>query len=199
MGRQDVPLDHVGRQQADGLASTLQTVIPAHAPLTVHSSPLLRAAQTIAPFAAARGHRVHHDRELVEMDFGNADKGAAPGRKLRLKKDHLYDPLPGGESLFQVWQRAVRFFAHVQPELASGGTVVVVAHYRVSQLLAGVAAGRDFETDIRTNGFKPTNASLFEMVFRADGRVAGPLAVWSPPAGSVPDRCRSAHPDATQR
>jgi glucosyl-3-phosphoglycerate phosphatase len=185
-GREDVPLDHVGRQQADGLASTLQTVIPTHAPLTVHSSPLLRATQTIAPFAAARGLRVLLDPELVEMDFGSADDGVEPRAKLRLKEQHLYDPVPGGESLFQVWQRAARFFARVQPELASGGTVVVVAHYRISQLLAGVAVGRDFEADVRTNGFKPANASLFEVAFSADGHVDGEPGPLSRPGEASP-------------
>jgi broad specificity phosphatase PhoE len=180
MGREDLPLDCIGRQQADGLASTLQTVIPTRAPLTVHSSPLLRATQTIAPFAAARDLRVHLDPDLMEMDFGSADDGAEPRRKLRLKEQHLYDPVPGGESLFQVWERAVRFVARVQPGLASGGTVVVVAHYRISQLLAGVAVGRDFETDVRTNQFKPANASLFEMASSPDGRVDGPFPLWSP-------------------
>lgn len=33
------------------------------------------------------------------MDFGGADDGAGPRRKLRLKKQHLYVPVPGGESL----------------------------------------------------------------------------------------------------
>jgi broad specificity phosphatase PhoE len=186
MGREDVPLDCVGLQQADELASTLQTVIPIRAPLTVHSSPLLRATQTIAPFAAAQGLRVHIDPDLVEMDFGSADDGPEPRRKLRLKKQHLYDPLPGGESLFHVWQRAARFFARAQPELDSGGTVLVVSHYRTSQRLAGVAAGRDFETDVRTNRFKPGNASLSVMRFAAEGQVDGPFTLWSPPTARVP-------------
>ena len=187
MGREDLPLDCVGRQQADELASTLQAVLPTRAPLSVYSSPLLRATQTIAPFAVARGLRVHFDPDLVEMDFGSADDGTEPRRKLRLKKQHLYDPLPGGESLFQVWQRAARFFARVQPQLASGGTVLVVAHYRISQRLAGVAAGRDFETDVRTNSFKPANASLSVMRFAAAGQVDGPYALWSPPTVAVPE------------
>lgn len=187
MGREDLPLDCVGLQQADELASTLQTVIPIRAPLTVHSSPLLRATQTIAPFAAAQGLRVHLDPDLVEMDFGSADDGPEPRRKLRLKKQHLYDPLPGGESLFHVWQRAARFFARAQPELASGGTVLVVSHYRTSQRLAGVAAGRDFETDVRTNRFKPGNASLSVMRFAAAGQVDGPFTLWSPPTARVPE------------
>ena len=188
MGRQDVPLDDVGRQQADGLASALQTAIPARAPLAVHSSPLLRATQTIAPFAAARELRVHLDHALVEMDFGHVAHSAGPRAKLRVKTKHLYDPLPGGESLFQVWRRAVDFFTRVWPALGSGDTVVVVAHYRVSQLLAGVAAGLDFESAVRTIRFKPANASVFEMSFAGGDRPAGPHALWSPPADPGPAR-----------
>ena len=189
MGRQDPSLDEVGKQQVEGLTSALQTVVPAQEALSIHSSPLLRAAQTIAPFAAAREVRVHLDRALLEMDFGTAVDEAQPRQKFRLKENHLYDPVPGGESLFQVWQRAAGFFARVRPELASGGTVLVVAHYRVSQILAGVAAGRDFETDVRTNTFKPTNASVSEMTFSPDGRQgAGPFSLWSPPVVSPRER-----------
>jgi probable phosphoglycerate mutase len=188
MGREDLPLDDVGQRQVEALTSAMQSAIPAQAALTVHSSPLRRAIQTIAPFAAARDVPLHVDQRLVEMDFGPA-LGTEPRRKLRLKKHHLYHPLPGGESLFQVWQRAVAFFAHVRPELDSGRTVVVVAHYRVSQLLAGVASGRDFEEDIRTNGFKPANASLFEMRCSAHDRpLTGPRPLWSPPVASRPER-----------
>lgn len=190
MGREDLPLDSIGQQQVEALTSAMQTAIPAQAALTVHSSPLLRAIQTISPFAAARNVPVHVDQALVEMDFG-LEIGIKPRRKLRLKKHHLYHPVPGGESLFEVWQRAAEFFARVRPELDSGGTVVAVAHYRVGQFLAGVAAGRDFETDVRTNRFKPANASLFEMRFSAhDRQVTGPLPLWSPPVASRPERER---------
>jgi probable phosphoglycerate mutase len=188
MGRQDPPLDEVGQQQVEALTSAMQTAIPAQAPLTIHSSPLQRAIQTIAPFAAARDVHVHVEPALVEMDFGVED-GTGPRRKLHLRKHHAYHPLPGGESLFQVWQRAAGFFARVRPALDSGETVVVVAHYRVSQVLAGVAMGRDFETDVRTNGFKPANASLFELRFSTKNRqVTGPLPLWSPPLDSLPER-----------
>lgn len=191
MGRQDLPLDDVGRRQAAGLTGALQTAIPTQALLAIHSSPLLRATQTIAPFAAARELLVHLDHALAEMDFGHAAHDAEPRAKLRVKKKHLYDPLPGGESLFQVWRRAVDFFTRVRPALGSGGTVVVVAHYRVSQLLAGVAAGLDFETAVHTVRFKPANASIFEMSFAAGNqRVAGPNALWSPPADPRPARKR---------
>jgi hypothetical protein len=81
MGREDVPLDHVGRQQADGLASTLQTVIPTHAPAAIHSSPLLRATQTIAPFAAARNLR-HRGRGGALPDQPAACRGGR-GKGLR--------------------------------------------------------------------------------------------------------------------
>jgi broad specificity phosphatase PhoE len=155
---------------------------------------LLRHAHTVGNagrHTAARDVPVHVDQALVEMDFG-LEIGTKPRPKPRLKKHHLlYHPVPGGESLFQVWQRAAEFFARVRPELDSGGTIVAVAHYRVSQFLAGVAAGRDFETDVRTNRFKPANASLFEMRFSAhDRQVTGPVPLWSPPVASWPERER---------
>jgi broad specificity phosphatase PhoE len=92
---------------------------------------LLRHAHTVGNagrHTAARDVPVHVDQALVEMDFG-LEIGTKPRPKPRLKKHHLlYHPVPGGESLFQVWQRAAEFFARVRPELDSGGTIVAVAH-----------------------------------------------------------------------
>ena len=181
MGRHDLPLDDVGQHQVRGLSAALQAAVPAYAQLSIYSSPLLRATQTISPFAAARGLRVHVDGALVEMDFGDLEGGAEPRPKLWLKERHVYDPLPGGESLFQVWERAAGFFARVRPELDSGGTVLVVAHNRLSKLLAGVAAGADFESHVQTSTYKPDNASVFEMTFSPrGGPVRGPSLLWSP-------------------
>ncbi len=181
MGRQDPPLDDVGRAQVVGLTSALESAIPLETQPAIHSSPLIRAIQTIAPFASARSLPVRLEPELMEMDFGIGENGAEPVGKLRVKERYVYDPMPGGESMLQVWQRCVAFFARVSPELASGGAVLVAAHYRVSQLLAGVASGLDFEAAVWETTFKPTNSSVFEMRFTDDGRLAaGPVAVWAP-------------------
>jgi glucosyl-3-phosphoglycerate phosphatase len=181
MGRRDLPLDAVGRVQAVGLTAALEGTIPVRTRVRIHSSPLVRAVDTIAGYTAARLLPVHRDPLLLEMDFGAAGQGPGRGRKLRVKEEHLYDPLPGGESLFDVWQRCMQFFARVEPEVLSGPTVVVVSHYRVSQLLAGLASGVDFETASRHSTFRPPNASLFEMPYQAwDRRATDPIAVWSP-------------------
>jgi 2,3-bisphosphoglycerate-dependent phosphoglycerate mutase len=163
--RRDVPLDDVGRAQVVGLTAALDRALPPGTRVTVHSSPLVRARETIAPFAAARGIPVSLDPALMEMDFGTRAGTVESGRKLRVKKDHLYEPLPGGESLWQVWRRCEGFLAGVRPVLLSGGSVVVVTHYRVAQLLAGLASGRDFEAAVKDSTFKPAVASVLDMPF----------------------------------
>jgi glucosyl-3-phosphoglycerate phosphatase len=182
MGRQDLPLDDTGREQVLALTAALERVVDARTCVTIHSSPLVRATETIAPFAQARAVPVRLDPALMEMDFGTAAHGAGRERKLRVKGRHVYDPLPGGESLFQVWERCEEFHARARPELVSGSTVVVVTHYRVGQLLAGLASGIDFETAVRRSTYKPPTASLFEIEAPVCGQpAAGPVPLWAPP------------------
>jgi glucosyl-3-phosphoglycerate phosphatase len=185
MGRQDLPLDDTGRAQVLGLTAALERVVAVGVPASIHSSPLTRATETIAPFAEARAVPVQLDPALMEMDFGTAAHGANRDRKLRVKGKHMYDPMPGGESLSQVWHRCQDFFARARPELLSGRTVVVVTHYRIGQLLAGLAADMDFETAVHMSTYRPPPASLFEIQAPASGRpAAAPVLVWSPPDAS---------------
>jgi broad specificity phosphatase PhoE len=187
MGRQDLTLDDTGRQQVLGLTAALERVVAARTPVTIHSSPLIRATETIAPFADARAVPVQLDPALMEMDFGTAAHGAGRERKLRVKNRHMYDPLPGGESLFQVWQRCEEFFARARPDLLSVSTVVVVTHYRVGQLLAGFASGMDFETAVHSSTYKPPTASLFAIEAPVCGQPAAePVPVWVPPGVEQP-------------
>jgi broad specificity phosphatase PhoE len=69
MGRRDLPLDAVGRVQAVGLTAALEGAIPVRTRVRIHSSPLVRAVDTIAGYAAARLLPVHRDPLLMEMDF----------------------------------------------------------------------------------------------------------------------------------
>lgn len=158
MGRADVPLDEVGTDQAQALAHALRdTTID-----LVFSSPLLRAFDTAQPIAAARGLAVVVTDELLEMDFGTAGEDA-DGGKLKIKERHRHDPLPGGESLHDVWVRCGAFVERVTPFLDAGACVLAVAHYRVSQLLAARAMGLDFDTAVDDPVVKPRNASVYEV------------------------------------
>ena len=182
IGRLDVPLDDTGREQAALLTRALDDVVPA-GPLSVYSSPLQRARQTIEGFATLRSVPVLLDPDLMEMDYGDAEEGGRP----RVSRDHLYDPIPGGESLAQVWDRCERFLRRVRAEPAPGGTALVVAHYRVNKLLAGAAAGMDLETAVRLVTIKPANGSVVEVPLPGDGvPPVEPRIIWSPPGGARP-------------
>lgn len=160
MGRDDVPLDDVGLAQATDLAHALR-----HERIDViHSSPLQRARQTAAPLAAPLGLAVVEVAELLEMDFGPAAVDAAAGTKLKVKTKHRHDPLPGGESMFDVWERCGAYVERIVGPLAAGASVLAVGHYRLNQLLAGRLLGLDFDTAVDEPVMRPENASAYALV-----------------------------------
>lgn len=170
MGREDLALDSVGRDQVEALADALSSL-----PLTaVWSSPLRRATQTAA--ALARPHRldVSESDDLFEFDFGAASGSSS---RPKVKRDHLYEPVPGGESLHDVWKRAGAFLATIEPLLTGGGTVAVVGHYRSGQLLAGRFLGATFEAAVHEPVVRLANAEAVEL--RPD---QPPLSLWRPEA-----------------
>jgi probable phosphomutase (TIGR03848 family) len=104
-----VHLTERGREQADGLAARLANVRMG----AVYSSPLERCRETAAPLAAARGIRLQ-----VRSDLGEVRYGSWTGRRVKvLSKTRLWQVVhtvpsrarfPGGESLLEVQERAVR-------------------------------------------------------------------------------------------
>lgn len=135
LGRTDVPLDAIGRDQAARLARRL-----AATPLAaVWSSPLARAVQTATPLGAPR-----LDADLVEIDMGELEGLSGPEflerwpDVARAWREHPHDvSLPGGEHLRDVQARGLAALARVGATVAPGETVVVVTH---QILLATVVA-----------------------------------------------------------
>jgi broad specificity phosphatase PhoE len=133
LGRLDVPLDEVGRRQADAVA---QAVLDSHPEIgAVVSSPLLRTRQT----AEAFGLPVVVDERFVELDYGTLDGtpiADVPAEMWgRWRTDPDFCP-PGGETLGQVGERVAAACADWAAR-AEGCSVVVVTH--VSPLKAAVA------------------------------------------------------------
>jgi broad specificity phosphatase PhoE len=129
LGRLDVPLDELGREQAVLLAAAVGPVD------RVVTSPLQRARQTAGAFDAP----IEVDERWIELDYGDFDGtpiGDVPTEVWRTwRSDIDYRP-PGGESLATM---AARVRAALD-ELQHGGgdeTVVVVSH--VSPIKAAVA------------------------------------------------------------
>ena len=130
LGRLDVPLDELGRRQAEALGRHPRL----HDAARVVSSPLTRALET----AAALGPPVEVDERWTELDYGKYDgmsvEAAADlwrlwGRDLDLAPE-------GGESLAAMGRRVRAACDDLWAE-ASEHDVVVVTH--VSPIKAAVA------------------------------------------------------------
>ena len=114
LGRLDIPLDDVGRAQAQALARALPEVVH------IISSPLLRARET----ADAFGRPVVIDDRWIELDYGELDGRPvaslhADGVWDRWRDDLSYAPT-GGESLVELGERVKPCRAPVQPGCNDG-------------------------------------------------------------------------------
>lgn len=167
LGRTDIPLDGVGREQAAALPNLLADEFIDY----IFSSPLVRARETAAPIARLRGVAVQTDDDLVEFDYGMYSGTLRHEAKLRLAADHLHVPVRGGESLTDAWSRAVRFASRVLPAAASGSHVLVVGHTRQQRLLAGVFEGRTLEETMSATSYKPANGSVLALRVAANRQV----------------------------
>ncbi|HVN50321.1 MAG TPA: histidine phosphatase family protein [Acidimicrobiales bacterium] len=128
LGRLDVPLDEVGRAQADALVAAVGPVD------RVVTSPLRRTRETAAGFDAP----TTVDERLVELDYGEYDGVPLADIPASMWHDWRSDPEfapPGGESLVQLRRRVEAALVElVDP--ARSETVVVVSH--VSPIKAAV-------------------------------------------------------------
>jgi len=110
LGQEDVPLNERGLRQAQALAHGSELGAIA----AVYSSPLQRAVQTATPLAEALDLPVQVEDGLIEMDIGEVEGQTYAELRERYpdflrvwRSDQLADaPMPGGESLRQVQNRA---------------------------------------------------------------------------------------------
>lgn len=131
IGRSDLALNAVGLRQAEIVKEVFGS-----APITrVYSSPLLRARQTAQPLAAALGLSVTTDPDLMEIDFGALEGKLKFQQGLSLRKAHLTDPLPGGESLAQVGARVARFLDRLPRDDAN---IAIFGHYWTNRVLCAL-------------------------------------------------------------
>ena len=134
LGRTDLPLNDLGREQADVLAAAL-----AQTPLArVVSSPLSRAVQTATPVAATHGLPVDLDPDLTELDQGALD-GQRSADLLEPYADFFLawraDPgqtrVPGGETLGECQARGLAALSRIAAASEPGPPVLVVTHQMV--------------------------------------------------------------------
>lgn len=163
VGRADLPLDETGRVQAERLAVDLGKE-PVSA---IYSSPLRRALETAAPLAGRFEIDVAVRPALVEIDFGAIEGMAKDTRPLSLKRAHRHTPLPGGESLWDVWQRLAPLAAELRETLRHGAAPVVIGHYWSNRLLRDLLHGLSFDEALSDGSYKPANASAVVIEVRA--------------------------------
>ena len=131
LGRDDVELNETGRWQAQRLAEALQ----GEPIVAVHSSPLRRALDTARAIAERHHLTVQVDDGLIEMDIGEMEgltfqqvrERYPQFLQLWLGGRAAYEPMPGGERLVDVQERAWQALDRI-----CGGwsqeTVAVVTH-----------------------------------------------------------------------
>jgi probable phosphoglycerate mutase len=153
VGWGDEPLDDVGRAQARALAQQL-----AAEPVdVVYTSPLSRALDTARPLAESHRAPLLVRDGLKEIDYGEYQDVLKAERKLRLKRNHRVDPMPGGESLRDVFDRVAVVRAEVQSDLRAGRHVAVVAHFWSLRMLAGQVDGLSFDEVLARDDYSPEN------------------------------------------
>jgi broad specificity phosphatase PhoE len=140
-----MPLDDVGRAQAEDLARRLA----AEPVAAVYASRATRAQQTAAPVAAAHDLSVVVLDGVQEADCGELEGATDPASHERFQdvyeawlNDEFEARLPGGESAFDVRDR---FVAAVEA-VAADDPVVVVSHGAAIRLGVGALLGEGAET-----------------------------------------------------
>jgi len=130
LGRLDPPLDLLGRDQAEALATAVGPVD------RVISSPLARARET----AAAFGRAVEVDDRWIEVDYGEFDGmplADVPAEAWAAwRRDPDFTP-PGGESLRRLGERVAAALDDLSALDEPDTTTVVVTH--VSPIKAAVS------------------------------------------------------------
>ena len=140
-----MPLDEVGRAQAEDLARRLAATPVA----AVYASRATRAQQTAAPVAAAHDLPVVVLDGVQEADCGELEGATDPASHERFQdvyeawlNEEFDARLPGGESALEV---RARFVAAVEA-VTGADPVVVVSHGAAIRLGVGALLGEGAET-----------------------------------------------------
>jgi probable phosphoglycerate mutase len=163
-GHLPVPLNELGRRQADRLARRVAIHRPKVTALV--SSDLARAAQTVAPVAAACRLAPVFDPAWRERGFGQFE-GTYVGEREIWRAAHGEADPPGAETLADFRARVHRALLSVAREYASHEAVAVVTHGGpVGIVLRLLADGTlpSAEAAPVVEGVRPGNCSILELI-----------------------------------
>jgi len=123
-GQRDVPLNALGRAQAQRAARHLARLKPTE----IWSSDLVRASATAAYLARLTGLDIQHDKDLRERHGGAWEGLTIDEIREKYPEDHAsWDP-PGGESIEAVTDRSAAALGRVTDQAWTGSLVVAVGH-----------------------------------------------------------------------
>jgi broad specificity phosphatase PhoE len=165
VGRQDLPLNAAGRAQAEALVPLLS----ARPICRIIASPLQRARCTAAPLASALGLRVEIAPALIEIDFGQLENAFKSEHALSLRNKHRDEPLPGGESLLNVWDRLQPFAHGIAQGQNQDCDLVIVGHYWSLRMLHGIVSGLSFDQTVASASYKPKTGSVAGLILPDGG------------------------------
>jgi probable phosphoglycerate mutase len=163
-GHLPVPLNELGRRQADRLARRVAVHRPKVTALV--SSDLDRAAETASPVGAACGLAPVFDPAWRERGFGQLE-GTYVGEREIWRAAHGEADPPGAESLTDFRARVHQALLSVAREYAGHEAVAVVTHGGpVGIVLRLLADGTlpSAEAAPVTEGVRPGNCSILELI-----------------------------------
>lgn len=172
-GATDVPLNALGHQQAQLVASRIEQLERLH---SLHSSPLQRALKTAQAIASRTGLQPRLHQGLAEIDFGLAEGLTLASMSERFPEvaarftdmsDHEAR-FPGGESRREFHERVRKTLDRIVTAHA-GERLVVVAHGGVIASLLAQVLGED-PNDWRR--YSIDNCSVTHLEFATSGPIA---------------------------
>ncbi|WP_300585125.1 histidine phosphatase family protein [Marivita sp.] len=156
-GRSNVPLTAHGHRQAQDIADQL-----ASEPISfILTSPLSRAIETAQPLARQLSMTPVETAALMEINFGDYEGRDKSDLGLSLRKCHAETPIPGGECLRDVWDRAGEVERLVTGRNEPVG--VVVGHFWINRLLWGRLGGMSFDAACRNRIYRPRTGSYIAL------------------------------------
>jgi probable phosphoglycerate mutase len=175
IGRQDLPLSAEGERQAAGLAARLA----GERIDVIISSPLVRARRTAEAIAARRSLCVQLRDGLMEIDYGTLQGTIKGERPFSLRKAYLVEPMPGGESLTDVWERLGPVCDELLGALDTHRVIAVVGHFWSNRILLSRLRGHQLQQALGECRYKPANASAMAIeLAAAQGSVIIRSAQW---------------------
>lgn len=174
MGRRPIPLNDVGRKQAEGLSNFLKKGKLS----AVISSPVLRAMETAKAVAAPHKLKVIEDAGLAEVDYGDwvgkdfddlACNDAELWREYHLNPENV--SLPNGEAMPDVIKRISVFMEKVL-DTYDNGRIAIVSHADVLKLaVAGLL-------DLQMNAIKGMSIDNCAMILIRMQKEVGPRLIF---------------------